>query len=186
MSVLPYFRGVSYENTSLSLVAAALALSAAPPRRPGPGPWCGAQVPGDGAPGGVTLTPARGGLLPKAIDAPDIKYEVVKDFMKLPPNVYMGEGIGVARNSKGHIFVNTCAQQTRNFEFDPNGNFVREIGKDSYGNVFCHGIRVDAQDNIWVIDEGSNSIIKFNPRRPRGHDHGPPDWVPLYRDGARR
>ena len=75
----------------------------------------------------------------------------------------MGEGIGVASNSKGHIFVNTCAQQTRNFEFDQNGNFVREIGKDSYGNVFCHGIRVDAQDNIWVIDEGSNLIIKYNP-----------------------
>ena len=83
--------------------------------------------------------------------------------MKLPPNVYMGEGIGIATNSKGHIFVNTCAQQTRNFEFDQNGNFVREIGKDLYGFVFCHGIRVDAQDNIWVIDEGANSIIKFNP-----------------------
>ena len=83
--------------------------------------------------------------------------------MKLPPNVYMGEGIGVASNSKGHIFVNTCAQQTRNFEFDQNGTYVREIGKDSYGNVFCHGIRVDAQDNIWVIDEGANSIIKYNP-----------------------
>ena len=83
--------------------------------------------------------------------------------MKLPPNVYMGEGIGVATNSKGHIFVNTCAQQTRNFEFDQNGNYVREIGKDSYGNVFCHGVRVDAQDNIWVIDEGANMIIKYNP-----------------------
>ena len=29
--------------------------------------------------------------------------------------------------------------------------------------MFCHGIRVDAQDNIWVIDEGANSIIKYNP-----------------------
>ena len=106
--------------------------------------------------------------------------------MKLPPNVYMGEGIGIATNSKGHIFVNTCAQQTRNFEFDQNGNYVREIGKDLYGFVFCHGIRVDAQDNIWVIDEGANSIIKFNPAGPRDHDPGPPDRVPLQRDGARR
>jgi hypothetical protein len=85
------------------------------------------------APGG--LTPAAQRLLPKALNAPDIKYEVVRDFLKWPPNVYMGEGIGVSTNSKGHIFVNTCAQQTRNFEFDQNGNFVREIGKDSYGNV---------------------------------------------------
>jgi DNA-binding beta-propeller fold protein YncE len=102
-------------------------------------------------------------LLPKAIDAPDIKYEVVRDFMKLPPNVYLGEGIGVARNSKGNIYVNSCAQQTKTFEFDKNGNYLREIGKELYGHVFCHGVRVDAQDNIWVIDEGSNTIIKFNP-----------------------
>src|SRR5262245_18208914 len=74
-------------------------------------------------------TQAQLRLLPKAIDAPDIKYEVVRDFMKLPPNLYLGEGIGVARNSKGHIFVNTCAQQTKTFEFDQNGNYVREIGK---------------------------------------------------------
>jgi len=153
-------------------LAAALALSAAvtvaaqsqaPPAQTPPG---GAQAPSatpQVPPGG--LSPAQMRLLPKALDnAPDIKYEVVRDFMKMPPNVYMGEGIGVASNSKGHIFVNTCAQQTRNFEFDQNGNFVREIGKDSYGNVFCHGIRVDAQDNIWVIDEGANSIIKYNPQ----------------------
>src|SRR4029453_18903202 len=108
-------------------------------------------------------TPAQLKLLPKAIDAPDIKYDVVRDFMKLPPNVYLGEGIGVARNSKGNIYVNSCAQQTKTFEFDKNGNYLREIGKELYGHVFCHGVRVDAQDNIWVIDEGSNTIIKFNP-----------------------
>jgi len=109
------------------------------------------------------LTPQQLALKPKAIDAPDIKFEVVRDFLKMPPNMYLGEGIGVATNSKGHVFVNTCAQQTRNFEFDEKGNYVREIGKDSYGHVFCHGIRVDAQDNIWVIDEGANMIIKYNP-----------------------
>jgi hypothetical protein len=109
------------------------------------------------------LTPQQLQLRPRAIDAPDIKYTVVRDFMKLPPNVYMGEGIGVARNSKGHIFVITCAQQTKLFEFDQNGTFVREIGKELYGFVFCHDVEVDAQDNIWVIDEGSNSVIKFNP-----------------------
>jgi sugar lactone lactonase YvrE len=157
----------------ISLAAAALALSVgvtlfAQTQAP-PG---GAQAPPSGGqtpPGGAQAPPGgRGGgrgasLQPKAINAPDIPFEVVPNFMKLPPNVYMGEGIGVATNSKGHIFVNTCAQQTRNFEFDQNGNYVREIGKDSYGHVFCHGIRVDAQDNIWVIDEGANMIIKYNP-----------------------
>ena len=70
-------------------------------------------------------------LRPKALDTtPDIPYEVVPNFFKMPPNVYMGEGVGVATNSKGQIFVNSCAQQTRNFEFDQNGNYVKEIGHD--------------------------------------------------------
>ena len=34
--------------------------------------------------------------------APDISYESVPNFLKMPPNTYLGEGIGVARNSKGH------------------------------------------------------------------------------------
>ena len=161
----------------MSGAAVALALSAAvtlfaqTPASSGggqtPAPPGGAQAPAGGA---QTPPSGRGGgrgaaaLRPKALDTtPDIPFKVVPNFMKLPANVYMGEGIGIATNSKGHIFVNTCAQQTRNFEFDQNGNFVREIGKDLYGFVFCHGIRVDAQDNIWVIDEGANSIIKFNP-----------------------
>jgi 6-bladed beta-propeller len=147
----------------ISLVAVGLALSAAVTLvAQGQTPPGGAQAQAP-APGG--LSPAQMRLLPKALkDAPDIPFKVVPNFMKLPPNVYMGEGIGIATNSKGHIFVNTCAQQTRNFEFDQNGNYLREIGKDLYGFVFCHGIRVDAQDNIWVIDEGANSIIKFNPQ----------------------
>ena len=156
----------------ISCVAGVLALSATVTLfAQTPTPAGGAQTPPGGAkppaggdqapPGG--LSPAQQKLLPKAVNAPDIKVEVVGNFMKLPPNLYMGEGIGIATNSKGHIFVNTCAQQTRTFEFDQNGNYVREIGKDSYGHVFCHGVRVDAQDNIWVIDEGANMIIKYNP-----------------------
>jgi DNA-binding beta-propeller fold protein YncE len=109
------------------------------------------------------LSPAQLRLKAKADNAPDIPYEAVPDFFKMPPNTYMGEAIGVAENSKGHIFIQTCTERTRVFEFDPKGNYVREIGKDLYGNVYCHGLRIDSEDNIWVVDEGSNTIIKFNP-----------------------
>jgi hypothetical protein len=27
----------------------------------------------------------------------------------------------------------------------------------------AHAVRVDAQDNIWVVDEGTNMVVKFNP-----------------------
>jgi DNA-binding beta-propeller fold protein YncE len=77
--------------------------------------------------------------------------------------LYLGEGIGVATNSKGHIFVYTRSQATRLFEFDQKGTFLREIGDGLYGFAFAHAVRVDPQDNIWAVDEGTNMVIKFNP-----------------------
>jgi hypothetical protein len=117
----------------------------------------------------------------KAENVPEIRFESVPNFLKFPANLYMGEGIGVATNSKGHVFVYTRSQETRLFEFDQKGNFVREIGEGLYGFAFAHAVRVDPQDNIWAVDEGSNMVIKFNPegrvvlllgRRPEPADAG--------------
>jgi 6-bladed beta-propeller len=102
-------------------------------------------------------------LKAKAQNVAEIPYESVPNFLKFPPNVYMGEGIGVATNSKGHVFVYTRSGDTRLFEFDQNGTFVREIGQGLYGFTFAHAVRVDKDDNIWAVDEGSNMVIKFNP-----------------------
>lgn len=95
--------------------------------------------------------------------APDIAFRSVPNFLKFPPNIHMGEGIGVATNSKGHIFVYTRSQATRLFEFDAAGNYLREIGEGLYGLLFAHAVRVDPADNVWVVDEGSNMVIEFNP-----------------------
>jgi DNA-binding beta-propeller fold protein YncE len=100
----------------------------------------------------------------KAQNVPEIPYESVPGFFKLPPGLYMGEAMGVATNSKGHIFVFTRSATTQLFEFDPQGKFVREIGHELYGFVFAHAVRVDRYDNVWAVDEGSNMVIKFNPQ----------------------
>jgi hypothetical protein len=110
-----------------------------------------------------TLTPAQLNARSKAQNVPEIHFDSVPNFLKLPPNLYLGEGIGVATNSKGHIFVYTRSQQTRLFEFDQRGAYVREIGEGLYGFLFAHAVRVDPQDNIWAVDEGSNMVIKFSP-----------------------
>src|SRR5437763_1381489 len=99
----------------------------------------------------------------KAENVPEIAFESVPNFLKFPPNLYLGEGIGVATNSKGHVFVYTRSGDTRLFEFDQSGAFVREIGQGLYGFEFAHSVRVDPQDNIWAVDEGANMVIKFNP-----------------------
>src|SRR5579871_3924504 len=99
----------------------------------------------------------------KAENVAEIPYESVPNFIKLPPNLYLGEAMGVATNSKGHVFVYTRSANTRLFEFDQNGTYVREIGEGNYGFEFAHSVRVDPEDNIWVVDEGTNLVMKFNP-----------------------
>src|SRR5438477_6189727 len=93
----------------------------------------------------------------------EIPYDTVPNFIKMPTGLYLGESIGVATNSKGHVFVYTRSGETRLFEFDQNGTYVRELGQGLYGFSFAHSVRVDPQDNIWAVDEGTNMIIKFNP-----------------------
>jgi hypothetical protein len=111
----------------------------------------------------LLAAPAVAQAQARAQNVPEIPFTSVPNFLKLPPDLYFGEAIGVATNSKGHVFVYTRAADTRLLEFDANGNYVREIGEGLYGLEFAHKVRVDPQDNIWVVDEGTNMVIKFNP-----------------------
>jgi DNA-binding beta-propeller fold protein YncE len=104
--------------------------------------------------------------------APVIRFDSVPEPLKLPKDLYLGEVTGVAVNSKGHVFVlsrgNTSgpaygAAAAQLLEFDSNGKFVREIGKNLYAWSFGHSVRVDREDNVWVTDKGSDMVIKFNP-----------------------
>src|SRR5579872_1000577 len=103
---------------------------------------------------------------------PTINFESVPNPLKLPTNMYFGEVSGVAVNSKGHVFAlsrgNTtgpayAAAATQLLEFDKDGKFIREIGKNLYAWSFAHTVKVDPQDNIWVTDKGSDMVIKFDP-----------------------
>ena len=50
----------------------------------------------------------------KAADAvPEIPFDSVPGFLKLPPDMYLGEVAGVAVNSKGHVFVFSRGNTTR-------------------------------------------------------------------------
>src|ERR1700681_4440767 len=104
---------------------------------------------------------------------PEIPFDSVPDFLKLPPGMNFGEVPGVAVNSRGHVFVFTRSNSASGpayaptaaqlLEFGPKGEFLREIGKGLYGWSFAHSVRIDKDDNIWAIDKGSDMIIKFNP-----------------------
>src|SRR6478752_7061017 len=88
------------------------------------------------------------------------------------PDHTIGETEGVSMNSKGHLFVysrtgkggssrgGTAAEL---FEFDQNLKFVKMWGPDNYAASFAHSVRVDKYDNVWMVDEGSGMIVKFDP-----------------------
>jgi streptogramin lyase len=104
---------------------------------------------------------------------PQIPFDSVADFLKLPAGLNFGEVSGVAVNSKGHVFVFTRSNSASGpayapaaaqlLEFGPNGEFVREIGKGLYAWSFAHTVRIDRNDNIWAVDKGSDMIIRFTP-----------------------
>ena len=105
--------------------------------------------------------------------APEIPFDSVADFLKLPEGMNFGEVPGVAVNSKGHIFVFTRsnsaygpaygATASQLLEFGPKGEFIREVGKQLYAWSFAHSVRIDKDDNIWAIDKGSDMVIRLNP-----------------------
>jgi hypothetical protein len=99
----------------------------------------------------------------KAVNVPTIPHEAVPGFFKNPPGIYTGEHMGITTDSKGNIYIYHRANETRLFEYSPQGVFMREIGRNNYGFAFAHSVRVDAQDNIWAVDEGTDTIVKFSP-----------------------
>jgi len=108
-----------------------------------------------------------------AIEAAAPKLQITEEHLTLViPGHTIGETEGVSKNSKGHLFVysrtgtggssrgGTAAEL---FEFDENLKFVKQWAPDNYAASFAHGVRVDRFDNVWMVDEGSSMIIKFDP-----------------------
>jgi DNA-binding beta-propeller fold protein YncE len=106
----------------------------------------------------------------------EIPFDSVPNFLKVPPDMNLGEASGVAVNSKGDVAVFTRsnsaggpaygATASQILLFDKNGKFLREVGKGLYAWSYAHAIRYDKDDNLWAIDKGSDMIVRIN---PEGH-----------------
>ena len=62
-----------------------------------------------------------------------------------------------ARRGRSRTAARGCSSSIKT------GKFIREIGQDSYGFLVAQQVRVDPQDNIWVVDQMSSMVIKFDP-----------------------
>jgi hypothetical protein len=143
---------------------------------------------------GVAAVPLAAQQRP-AVDnsrAPVVQFESVPDPLKLPQGMNFGEVLSVAVNSKGTVIVlnhpgtSTSGPlygnaTTELMEFDATGKYIGDIGKGVYGLGYAHSVRFDKYDNLWVVDKGTNSAMKFTPgpawrvvlnlgRRPEGYD----------------
>lgn len=107
------------------------------------------------------------------LEAKTPKLNITEEILPLRvPGHTIGETEGVSKNSKGHLFVysrtgtggsargGTAAQL---FEFDDHLKFVRMWGEGNYAASFAHSVRIDKYDNVWMVDEGSGMIVKFDP-----------------------
>jgi sugar lactone lactonase YvrE len=87
-------------------------------------------------------------------------HEPVAEAFDLPPGVNFGGVSGVAINSRGHVYVLHRGPQPL-MEFDAEGRFVRGLGDGLFERP--HGLRIDAQDNIWTTDVAGHVVCKFSP-----------------------
>jgi hypothetical protein len=102
------------------------------------------------------------------------KMRITDQFLGLSiPGNTLGQTVGVAVNSRGDLFVYSRSdpqgiarggQAARLFEWGPGPKyeFMKEWGPHNYAESFAHAVRVDSHDDVWIVDEGSGMIVKFN------------------------
>src|ERR1700748_1105453 len=125
----------------------------------------------------ATLLLVAAPFLPVPAMAQDIGYPNSWP-LTLPHDTFFGMAAGVATDSKGHLFVYTRNNDpimvlggsrafahggSSLYEFGPDGKFIRQIGKQVYGFLAGQQVRVDKNDNIWVVDRYSSMVIKPDP-----------------------
>src|SRR5260370_16882074 len=87
---------------------------------------------------------------------PEIRFHSIPNFLKLPPDLHLGEATGVAVNSKGHIFVFSRSESTgpaygasaaQLLEFSPHLKFLPEIDPNLYPPSSPHPLHVPQDHN---------------------------------------
>lgn len=132
-----------------------------------------AQAPGGGRGRGPSPEALAARAKQLALEENTPRLQITEEVLPLSiPGHTIGETEGVSKNSKGHLFVysrtgsstvsrgGTAAEL---FEFDDKLKFVKQWGPDNYAASFAHSVRVDKYDNVWMVDEGSGMIVKFDP-----------------------
>ena len=99
-------------------------------------------------------------------EGPALNYEAVAiTGSHSPHGTTMGLPGDLEFDSKGHLWVvsrpgNGITTDTI-VEFDENGKFIRSFGEGLFGNR-PHGIHIDPENNIWISDGSSHTVVKLD------------------------
>lgn len=91
-------------------------------------------------------------------NVPELNYRVVPDIFQLPEGMNFGPCSAVAVRANGNILVFTRSEHAL-MEFNPQGMYLRSLGRGVFDNP--HGLRLDAQGNIWVTDTVAHIVVKM-------------------------
>ena len=105
---------------------------------------------------------------------PEIKFEADVDFLKLPVGMNFGDPVSVSVSPKtGDIFVANrsgisgpafAPMANQVLVFDKSGKYKHELAPGNNAKSYIHAVRVDKEGYVWVVDKGSDMIIKIEPK----------------------
>ena len=128
---------MSNKLCALSMLLVSLALACSP-GEPDANGMPAASAAGDGAP----------------------TFQADPNWPTLPPDFEWGQVIGIAADSRGHVWTSSRSQIS---EWDPEGNLVQSwnaSGPDGNWRVI-HGMFIDHNDFVWTNARESNLTLKF-------------------------
>jgi streptogramin lyase len=103
----------------------------------------------------------RGARTPFIPEAPVLPYVAVENPLPLPGGAEYAAVASVATDSRAHVFV-LHRVPAPIAEFDATGRFVRAFGEGTASRA--HSLRIDAGDNLWIVDSGDHVVTKLDAR----------------------
>lgn len=96
-----------------------------------------------------------------AVHAEDLNFNAKPVQLNVPQGMYIEETPVTAFSPDGKQFYVFNRGAHALLVFDNKGNFKKEIGQGLFG--VPHGLRVDADGNIWTADTETHLVLKFAP-----------------------
>jgi len=92
---------------------------------------------------------------------PTLRVRAVPEWPELPAGWNFLETPGIAADAREHVYVIHRGERPI-LEFDAHGKFLRAFGEGLFDRA--HAVRVDAEGNIWAVDDGSHVVLKMDPQ----------------------